>query len=152
ALLSGCGRLPATSAALPALTRSVLMATAAGSIAKPSARPLKILWTCVAVVAVFLAILLYVARDSSATVAGFSIDQLIVIEAILFLSGLMSGLSGFGFSAVGAATLLLMKPILEAPLLQTLSTGNQLLSVEQLRADMPRSWSAFWKGPGFCIL
>jgi uncharacterized membrane protein YfcA len=84
--------------------------------------------------------------------AGFSTRDIVVIDAILFLSAVMSGLSGFGFSAVGAATLLFLEPITEAPLLQTLSTGNQLLSIERLRADMPRSWKAFWAGPGYCIL
>jgi uncharacterized membrane protein YfcA len=85
-------------------------------------------------------------------VAGFSTHELLIIDAILFVSGLMSGLSGFGFSAVGAATLLFMPPVTEAPLLQTLSTGNQMLSFERLRADMPRSWKSFWAGPGWPIL
>jgi uncharacterized membrane protein YfcA len=85
-------------------------------------------------------------------VAGLSTRNIVLIEAILFLSGLMSGLSGFGFSAVGAATLLFIPPVTEAPLLQTLSTGNQLLSLERLRADMPGSWRAFWAGPGWPIL
>lgn len=128
------------------------MATAAESLPKPADRPFKILWTCVGIAAIILAVVLYVGRSSTATVVGFSVDELVAIEAILFLSGLMSGLSGFGFSAVGAATLLMMKPVLEAPLLQTLSTGNQLLSVEQLRADMPKSWKGFWESPGFCIV
>ena len=85
-------------------------------------------------------------------IAGLSTHEMVLIEAILFLSGLMSGLSGFGFSAVGAATLLFIPPVTEAPLLQTLSTGNQLLSIERLRADMPASWRAFWAGPGWPIV
>jgi uncharacterized membrane protein YfcA len=84
--------------------------------------------------------------------AGFSTRELVEIDAILFVSAIMSGLSGFGFSAVGAATLLFLEPIAEAPLLQTLSMGNQLLSVQRLRADMPRSWKSFVDGPGYCIL
>jgi uncharacterized membrane protein YfcA len=84
--------------------------------------------------------------------AGLSTRELVGIDCILFLSGVMSGLSGFGFSAVGAATLLFIPPITEAPLLQTLSTGNQLLSLERLRADMPNSWRSFWDGPGYPIL
>ena len=70
-------------------------------------------------------------------VAGLSIRELASVEAIVFLSGVMSGLSGFGFSAIGATTLLLLAPILQVPLFQTLSTGNQLLSAGQLREDMP---------------
>jgi hypothetical protein len=84
--------------------------------------------------------------------AGFSTRDIVFIEAILFLSGIMSGLSGFGFSAVGAACLLLIKPVLEVPLLQSLSTGNQLLSVSQLREDMPKTVRGFWAGPGPVIL
>jgi uncharacterized protein len=85
-------------------------------------------------------------------VAGLSIRELVSIEAIVFLSGVMSGLSGFGFSAIGAASLLFLVPILQVPLFQTLSTGNQLLSVGQLREDMPRSRRDLWAGPGPCML
>ena len=85
-------------------------------------------------------------------VAGLSIRELASIEAIVFLSGVMSGLSGFGFSAVGATTLLLLTPILQVPLFQTLSMGNQLLSAGQLRADMPKSAKDLWAGPGPCML
>jgi hypothetical protein len=85
-------------------------------------------------------------------VAGLSIRELASVEAIVFLSGVMSGLSGFGFSAIGATTLLLLAPILQVPLFQTLSTGNQLLSAGQLREDMPKSWKDVWAGPGPCML
>jgi uncharacterized membrane protein YfcA len=129
------------------------MGTIAESIPNPAKKTsYKMLWIAALIVGAGVATAGYMTRNSDVQVAGFSIGQILVIEVILFVSGLMSGLSGFGFSAVGAATLLLMKPILEAPLLQTLSTGNQLLSVEQLRADMPKSWKGFWAGPGFCIL
>jgi uncharacterized membrane protein YfcA len=128
------------------------MATTAGSIAKPVKPISKMIWVPIILVLLILAGIAYATRDSETRVAGFTLGQMIAIEIILFVSGLMSGLSGFGFSAVGAATLLFMEPKTEVPLLQTLSTGNQLLSVEQLRADMPKSWEGFWKGPGFCIL
>jgi hypothetical protein len=85
-------------------------------------------------------------------VAGLSLRELASIEVIVFLSGVMSGLSGFGFSAIGATTLLLLPPILQVPLFQTLSTGNQLLSAGQLREDMPKSRKDVWAGPGPCIL
>src|SRR5450759_1561819 len=52
-------------------------------------------------------------------VAGLSIRELASIEALVFLSGVMSGLSGFGFSAIGATTLLLLAPVLQVPLFQT---------------------------------
>jgi uncharacterized protein len=87
------------------------------------------------------------------SVAGFSLWQVFVIGGILFLSGLMSGLSGFGFSAVGSACLLLIPPKLAVPLLMALSTANQLLSVGQLRQDMPKSLREWWPaGPGPSIL
>jgi uncharacterized protein len=85
-------------------------------------------------------------------IAGLSICDLVRIEFIVFLSGVMSGLSGFGFSAVGATSLLLLPPLLQVPLFQTLSTGNQLLSIKQLREDMPKSIKDLWAGPGPCIL
>ena len=85
-------------------------------------------------------------------VAGLSIRQLTSLEAIVFISGVMSGLSGFGFSAIGSASLLLLAPILQVPLFQALSTGNQLLSVGQLREDMPKSLRDLWAGPGPCML
>jgi len=85
-------------------------------------------------------------------VAGLSLRELGSIEAIVFLCGVMCGLSGFGFSAIGAASLLLLSPILQVPLFQTLSTGNQLLSAGQLREDMPKSRKDLWAGPGPCML
>jgi uncharacterized membrane protein YfcA len=70
--------------------------------------------------------------------------QLIAIVAILCLSGLMSGLSGFGFSAIGSSCLLFIPPKLGVPLLMALSTANQLMSVSQLRQDMPKTWKEAW--------
>jgi uncharacterized membrane protein YfcA len=110
------------------------------------------LWLLAAIALTCVAALVLLLPNNPDVAAGFSTRDIVVIDAILFLSAVMSGLSGFGFSAVGAATLLFIEPITEAPLLQTLSTGNQLLSIERLRADMPRSWKAFWAGPGYCIL
>jgi len=112
----------------------------------------KWMWMPVAILFLALAVVAYAARNSGMALAGLSVGELISIELILFLSGLMSGLSGFGFSAVGAGCLLFIEPITQAPLLQTLSTCNQFLSVKQLREDMPKSWKGFWEGPGFCIL
>src|ERR1700722_7247830 len=86
------------------------------------------------------------------TVAGFPLWEIFVIAGILVVSGLMSGLSGFGFSAVGSACLLFIPPKLAVPLLMALSTANQLMSVGQLREDMPKSLKESWpEGPGPCI-
>jgi len=105
----------------------------------------------VAAVAVVVAIIVALPGTPDA-VAGLSIRELASIETLVFLSGVMSGLSGFGFSAIGATTLLILQPILQVPLFQTLSTGNQLLSAGQLREDMPKSWRDVWAGPGPCML
>lgn len=120
---------------------------------RPSVKALSLL-SIAAIVAVVVSIIgtLIVVPNRPDVAAGFSTRELVEIDAILFLSAIMSGLSGFGFSAVGAATLLFLEPITEAPLLQSLSMGNQMLSVQRLRADMPRSWKSFVAGPGYCIL
>lgn len=78
------------------------------------------------------------------TVIGFQLWQLCLIAVILCVSGLMSGLSGFGFSAVGSSCLLLLPPKLAVPLLMALSTANQFMSLGQLRQDMPKSWAEAW--------
>ncbi len=74
---------------------------------------------------------------------GVSPATLVTLELILAASALMSGLSGFGFSAIGALCLWLLPPKLGVPLLMTLSTANQLMSLGQLKADMkplPEWW------------
>jgi uncharacterized membrane protein YfcA len=65
-----------------------------------------------------------------------------VLACILGLSAIMSGLSGFGFSAIGALCLWLLPPKLGVPLLMTLSSANQLMSLGQLKADLKplREW------------
>ena len=128
------------------------MVTVAGAAKVERWSSPKTLWLLSVALAVAIVGLIVAIPDKPDVVAGFSTRQMVLIDSILFVSGLMSGLSGFGFSAVGAATLLFMPPVTEAPLLQTLSTGNQLLSLERLRADMPGSWRAFWDGPGYPIL
>lgn len=73
---------------------------------------------------------------------GFSPATLALLAAILGTSAIMSGLSGFGFSAIGALCLWLLPPKLGVPLLMSLSTANQLMSLGQLKADMKpiRQW------------
>jgi uncharacterized protein len=74
--------------------------------------------------------------------SGFSSDTIAALLVIVGASALMSGLSGFGFSAIGALSLWLLPPKLGVPLLMGLSAANQLMSIRQLRADMPpvRRW------------
>jgi uncharacterized membrane protein YfcA len=83
---------------------------------------------------------------------GFSSETIAALLVIVGASALMSGLSGFGFSAIGALSLWLLPPKLGVPLLMGLSAANQLMSIRQLRADMPpvRQW---WpNGPGPYLL
>ena len=65
----------------------------------------------------------------SPTVAG-------VITVVLFLAGVVSGLSGFAFSAVAACVIWLLPPLQAVPLIMLLSACNQLLSVGKLRKEM----------------
>jgi uncharacterized protein len=84
--------------------------------------------------------------------ADFSSGTLWLLVVIVGASGLMSGLSGFGFSAIGALCLWVLPPKLGVPLLMGLSTANQLLSIGRLKADMKplRQW---WPdGPGPYLL
>jgi uncharacterized membrane protein YfcA len=66
----------------------------------------------------------------------------LALVCILGASAVMSGLSGFGFSAIGALCLWLLPPKLGVPLLMTLSSANQLLSLRKLQADLEplREW------------
>jgi uncharacterized membrane protein YfcA len=67
---------------------------------------------------------------------GLSPVQIAVLACILAASAVMSGLSGFGFSAIGALCLWLLPPKQGVPLLMSLSTANQLMSLGQLKADL----------------
>ena len=73
---------------------------------------------------------------------GLSPIAIGLLVSILALSALMSGLSGFGFSAIGALCLILLRPQTGVPLLMTLSAANQMMSLRQLKADLKpiRQW------------
>jgi uncharacterized membrane protein YfcA len=74
--------------------------------------------------------------------SGLPLATLLTLVVILALSAITSGLSGFGFSAIGALCLWLLPPKLGVPLLMTLSAANQLMSLGQLKADLKplRDW------------
>ncbi len=77
-----------------------------------------------------------------------SLASVVLLMGLLAASGVMSGLAGFGFSAIGAASIWILPPAQAVPLLMCLSTANQLLSILCLRESMPplRNW---WpNGPG----
>jgi len=67
---------------------------------------------------------------------SLDIQSLFAVFLIFALAGFVSGLSGFGFSAVGIAVLWFMAPTRAIPLLMALSIANQLLSMSQLKDDM----------------
>ena len=60
---------------------------------------------------------------------------LVGLAFVIAASGFVSGLSGFGFSAIGAFTLWLLPPVKAIPLLMALSTVNQLMSMHELRSN-----------------
>lgn len=59
-----------------------------------------------------------------------------LVALLLFLAGLLSGLSGFAFSAVAACVLWVLPPLQAIPLLMLLSTCNQLISAGSLRKEI----------------
>ena len=100
-----------------------------------------------------IAILLFLTLDTKVAAPDFTLSHFLVLGGILFVAGLMSGLTGFAFSAIGALTLFLLAPIRAVPLLQALSACNQMLSVGKLRKDMPKTAREWWPyGPGPAIL
>lgn len=100
-----------------------------------------------------LAIVLFFTLDTKVAAPNFTLVNFLTLAVILFLAGVMSGMCGFGFAAPGALSLFLLPPVTAIPMLQGLSTINQLTSVAKLRADMPktlREW--FPRGPGPVII
>jgi uncharacterized protein len=121
--------------------------------APPSARTGKSFWWLLAPAAIaVLSWLVLVGQFAPHGVAGLSMKEVAAVMAIIFFSGVMSGLSGFGFSAIGAASMIFLPPVLQVPLLQALSTGNQFLSIGQLREEMPKSLKELRAGPGPCLM
>jgi uncharacterized membrane protein YfcA len=68
--------------------------------------------------------------------SGFIPAVVAAIAVVLFLAGVVSGLSGFAFSAVAACVLWLLPPLRAVPLIMLLSVCNQLLSIGSLRKEM----------------
>jgi uncharacterized membrane protein YfcA/tetratricopeptide (TPR) repeat protein len=67
---------------------------------------------------------------------GFTPAVAGAIAVVLFLAGVVSGLSGFAFSAVAACVLWLLPPLQAVPLIMLLSACNQLLSLGALRKEV----------------
>lgn len=73
---------------------------------------------------------------SSEWLAGFEPVTAGIVAIVLFLAGVVSGLSGFAFSAVAAFVLWLLPPMQAVPLIMMLSVCNQFLSIGALRGQM----------------
>lgn len=82
---------------------------------------------------------------------SLDIQSVLAVVSILSLAGFVSGLSGFGFSAVGIAVLWFMSPTRAIPLLMALSIANQLLSMNQLKNDMLPASQWWSQGPAAYI-
>jgi uncharacterized membrane protein YfcA len=67
-----------------------------------------------------------VAFVSTLNIGGFSPAVAGVVTLVLFPAGVVSGLSGFAFSAVAACVLWLLPPLQAVPLIMPLSACNQL--------------------------
>lgn len=67
---------------------------------------------------------------------GFSLAAAAAVASVLFCSGVVSGLSGFAFSAVAACIIWLLPPLQAIPLIMLCSACNQLLSIGKLRREM----------------
>jgi hypothetical protein len=73
---------------------------------------------------------------ASLEVGNFSPTGACTVAGVLFLAGVVSGLSGFAFAAVAATVLWLLPPGQAVPLIMLLSACNQLLSLGALRREM----------------
>ena len=67
---------------------------------------------------------------------GINPTEAAVVAVVLFVAGVVSGLSGFAFSAIAACILWLLPPLQAVPLIMLLSVCNQLASVGRLRKEM----------------
>lgn len=68
--------------------------------------------------------------------SGLTPGAAALLAAVLFGAGIVSGLSGFAFSAVAACILWLLPPLQAVPLLMALSACNRLLCMNSLRRDL----------------
>lgn len=73
---------------------------------------------------------------ASPIAGGPSLGAIVFITAVLFVSGVVSGLAGFAFSAIAACVLWLLPPLQAVPLIMLLSTCNQALSIGKLRREI----------------
>lgn len=83
-----------------------------------------------------------------------SLVELMPLAVVFMLAGITSGLAGFGFSAIGALSLILLPPTLAISLLLTLSNCTQLWSFASLWPKLRqqvKSWSHKDSPFAFCL-
>ena len=78
--------------------------------------------------------------------ASFDLSTLALLAAIYAASAVFSGLSGFGFSAIGALTLCVVPPQFGVCMLMVLSVLTQAMSLGTLRAELRAHNSRWQKG------
>jgi hypothetical protein len=76
--------------------------------------------------------------------ASVDLPTVLILAAIYAASAVFSGLSGFGFSAIGALSLCVVPPQTGICLLMLLSVFTQATSIGSLRAEM-RDHNADWR-------
>lgn len=74
------------------------------------------------------------------TLSALSMSQL---QLVYLAAAIFSGLSGFGFSAIGALTLCILEPPLAVSLLMALSLTTQAASMTSLRSEMRASFQGW---------
>jgi len=79
-----------------------------------------------------------------ALAASFDASTFLLLGAIYAASAVFSGLSGFGFSAIGALTLCVIPPQLGICALMVLSVFTQAMSLRSLRSEV-RMHNARWQ-------
>lgn len=73
---------------------------------------------------------------------------------IYLFAGIVSGFSGFGFSAIGALSLIYLPPALAISMLMMLSLGTQAMSSISLRHEMKEHFRPWYRADGvlpYCI-
>jgi uncharacterized protein len=82
------------------------------------------------------------------TTALYAPTTLLLLAAIYVVAATFSGLSGFGFSAIGCLTLILLPAQLGVVLLMALSLVTQASSFGSLRAELRQHAGGWWQPDG----
>ena len=76
------------------------------------------------------------------------IHSVLLLAAIYVVAAFFSGLSGFGFSAIGALSLVMLPPQLGVPVLMVLSVASQALSYGSLARELRQHAGAWYRHDG----